>query len=47
MWRVIIISTVIAVICYGLAGFFGFATFSLYPNVSAIMEEENILEAPY
>ena len=47
MWRVLIIATMIAVTSYALAGFFGYATFALYPDVDKIMEEENILEAPY
>ena len=47
MWRVLIIATLIAVTSYALAGFFGYATFALYPDVDKIMEEENILEAPY
>ena len=47
MWKVVTIATTIAVICYSLAGFFGYATFANYPNVAEIMEEENILKAPY
>lgn len=47
MWKVICSATLIAVICYSLAGFFGYATFANYPNVEQIMEEENILKAPY
>ncbi len=40
-------ATGIAVTCYILAGFFGFATFAAYPNVDDIMQKENILQAPY
>ena len=47
MWRVIIAATLIAVICYTLAGYFGYATFAAYPNVDAIMMKANILQAPY
>jgi amino acid permease len=47
MARVIGFATTIAVVCYALAGFFGFATFALDPNVDDIMQKENILEAPY
>ena len=47
MWNVIIGATAIAVTCYILAGFFGYATFAAYPNVDAIMMKANILQAPY
>ena len=47
MWKVLIIATLIAVVSYIFAGFFGYSTFALYPDVSTIMEKENILEAPY
>ena len=40
-------ATGIAITCYILAGFFGFATFANYPDVDDIMEQENILNAPY
>ena len=40
-------ATIIAVVSYCLAGFFGYATFANYENVDEIMKEENILEAPY
>ena len=33
MWKVIIIATLIAVVCYVIAGFFGFATFATYFDV--------------
>ena len=47
MARVIGFATIIAVVCYALAGFFGYATFALNSDVDAIMQKENILEAPY
>ena len=47
MWRVIITATMIAVACYILAGYFGYATFAQYPNVDSIMMKANILQAPY
>ena len=47
MWKVIIIATVLASTCYAFAGLFGYASFALMPDVSEIMEKENILEAPY
>ena len=40
-------ATIIASTSYAMAGFFGYATFALYPDVDTIMNEENILEAPY
>ena len=47
MWFVIFFATSIACICYGFAGYFGFATFACDSNVKEIMEMENIFEAPY
>ena len=47
MQRVILFSTIVAVMCYIFAGYFGFATFAAYPNVDEIMMQQNILEAPY
>ena len=47
MWTVIMGATTIACTCYALAGYFGYATFATYDNVDAIMQKENILEAPY
>ena len=47
MAKVVIYATIIACTSYSLAGFFGYASFALYPNVSEIMEKENILESPY
>ena len=47
MQRVILFSTIFSVICYILAGFFGFATFASYPNFDAIMMQQNIMKAPY
>ena len=47
MAKVIGTATVIAVTCYALAGYFGYATFALSPSVDTIMQKVNILEAPY
>ena len=47
MWRVVTYATLIACICYGFAGFFGYATFACNDDVDAIMNDENIFEAPY
>ena len=47
MWKVIIRATLIASTCYAFAGYFGFATFATYNDVDAIMQLENIFEAPY
>ena len=47
MWKVVFIATTIACICYGLAGFFGYATFACDDDAASIMELENIFEAPY
>lgn len=47
MARVIGFATFIAVTCYILAGFFGYATWATRPDVDEIMKKENILEAPY
>ena len=47
MWKIIIYATSIAVVCYALAGFFGYATFCNYDDVDTIMKKENIFEAPY
>ena len=47
MWKIVMYATTIAVICYILAGYFGFATFSCYNDVDEIMELENIFAAPY
>ena len=40
-------ATIIAGVCYALAGFFGNATFITYDDVDTIMNKENIFEAPY
>ena len=47
MWKVVTFATLIACVCYGFAGFFGYATFACNDDVNAIMDEENIFEAPY
>ena len=38
MWKIVICATTIAVVCYVLAGYFGFATFVNNDDVAAIME---------
>ena len=47
MWKVVTFATLIACICYGFAGYFGYATFACNDDVNAIMDKENIFEAPY
>ena len=42
MWKVIIFATLIACVCYGFAGYFGYATFACNDDVKTIMEKENI-----
>lgn len=38
MWKVLLSATIIAVVSYAMAGYFGYATFALYPDVDAIMQ---------
>ena len=47
MWKVVMYATLIAIVCYSLAGFFGFATFATNDDVDEIMQQENIFAAPY
>ena len=47
MIKVLVYATSIAVVCYILAGFFGYTTFASYSNVDSIMKAQNIFEAPY
>ena len=47
MMKVVLYATTIACTCYVMAGYFGYATFSLYPDVKQIMEQENIFLADY
>lgn len=47
MWKVLFRGTLAATIIYFIAGVMGYTTFALYPNCASIMEDQNILKAPY
>lgn len=47
MNKVLIIGTGIAIVAYIMAGLFGYVTFSTHPDVDQIMNDQNILKAPY
>jgi amino acid permease len=47
MHKVIMVSTVLASLCYVFAGFFGYATFVERNDVDKIMNSQNIFTGPY
>jgi len=47
MSKVLYIGTAMATIAYVMTGMFGYITFSMHPEVDKIMNDQNILKAPY